>query len=90
MINSEEGSRGPAVYNLNRVHEDRKNVGSRKPPSHYIVNRSQNPSKSFNGGNLTSDYGSQANGTKRLLSKTGARRGVRGELLTNGYKSLRA
>ena len=27
---------------------------------------------------------------KRLLSNTGARRCVRGELLTNGYKSLRA
>jgi len=37
-----------------------------------------------------SDYGGFSNASKRLLSKTGGRRCVRGELLTNGYKSLRA
>ena len=36
------------------------------------------------------DFGSQQHNAKRLLSNAGAKRGVRGELLTNGYKSLRA
>jgi len=50
MINSEDSNRGPAVYNLGKVQEDRKAAGARKPPSNYMVNKSQNPSKSFNGG----------------------------------------
>lgn len=67
MVNSEEVNRGATVYNIGRIQEDRKAVASRKPPSNYMVNRSQNASKSFNGGkyisNLmqgggASDYGS--------------------------------
>ena len=78
---------------------------SRKPPSHYMAGNNRsigNHSKSFNNGKRYSnqmtqpmaDYsvssGHSKPTAKRLLSNAGARRCVRGELLTNGYKSLRA
>lgn len=78
---------------------------ARKPPNQYLAGSNRvnsNHSKSFNSGKRYSnqitqqqtDYsvgsGGQTQNAKRLLSNAGARRCVRGELLTNGYKSLRA
>ena len=76
----------------------------RKPPTQYMAGNSRgtsNHSKSFNSGKRYSnqmppnqpatEYSVGSGQTaKRLLSNTGARKCVRGELLTNGYKSLRA